>query len=141
MQDYRTLRVWQRAHALTLDVYRATMGLRRYGHASLVSQTQRAAVSIGANIAEGCGRAGNRELAKFLQIAMASAHELEYHLLLSADLGLLARRDHARLAESTATVKKMLTMLLRRVREGSRLAETTPPEADQPSQETGDRRQ
>lgn len=116
MQDYRRLRVWQTAHALALDVYGVTTRLRRRGFASLVSQLQRAAVSIGANIAEGCGRDGSRELAKFLQIALASAHEVEYHLLLGRDLGLLAPRDHVRLAAATTAVKKMLTVLIRRVR-------------------------
>ena len=117
MQDYRSLRVWQLSHSLTLDVYRVTRNSMGRGNYALVSQLQRAAVSVGANIAEGCGRAGRRELARFLEIAAASAHELQYHLLLARDLGLLAAPDWLGLDAKTTSVKRMLTVLVRRVRE------------------------
>lgn len=78
MQNFRDLKVWGKAHAATLLIYRATDGFpstERYG---LTSQMRRAAASIPANIAEGCGRASDADFARFLQIAFGSASELEY---------------------------------------------------------------
>jgi four helix bundle protein len=92
--------VWRQAH----EVYRVTIAFpaaERYG---LVSQMRRAGVSIPANIAEGCGRAGDAELARFLQIAMGSASELEYHLLLTRDLEYLSGSDHERLTGQVVEV-------------------------------------
>ena len=99
MKDFRDLKVWEKAHALTLSCYQVTKPFPREEIFGLVSQIRRASASIPANIAEGCGRRGNAELHRFLQIAMGSASELEYHLLLSRDLGHLpggeAPRDAA----------------------------------------------
>jgi len=78
----------------------------------LISQIRRASASIGANIAEGCGRYGNPELARFLQIAMGSASELEYHFLLARDLGMLAEVEYKDLNAETTRVKKMLAALI-----------------------------
>lgn len=86
MRDFRELKVWDKAHALTLDVCRVTKLLPREELYGLTSQIRRAAVSIGANIAEGSGKNSRPDLARFLQIALGSASELEYHLLLSHDL-------------------------------------------------------
>ena len=77
---------------------------------------RRASVSIGANIAEGCGRDGGPDFARFLQIAMGSASELEYHLLLARDLSWLSEEAHDRLAGETLEVKRMLTSLIQKVR-------------------------
>jgi four helix bundle protein len=79
MKDFRTLTVWQKAHQLTLAVYKATRGFPKEEMYGLTSQVRRASSSIPANIAEGCGRDGDAELARFFQIAMGSASELEYH--------------------------------------------------------------
>ena len=97
MKDFRDLKVWAKAHALTLACYEATKPFPREEIFGLVSQIRRAASSIPANIAEGCGRRGNAELHRFLQMAMGSANELEYHLLLSKDLEYLKTPDHERM--------------------------------------------
>ena len=81
----------------------------------LVSQIRRAASSVPANIAEGCGRRGNSELHRFLQIAMGSASELEYHLLLSKDLGYLKAEYRDRIQQQVEEVKRMLASLIRKV--------------------------
>lgn len=81
MKDFRDLKVWEKAHRLTLDIYKATSAFPRDEHYGPTSQIKRSCTSIPANIAEGCGRRSNAELAHFLQIAMGSASELEYHLL------------------------------------------------------------
>ena len=81
----------------------------------LTSQIRRSCTSIPANIAEGCGRNGEAELSRFLQIAMGSASELEYHLLLACDLDLLSGRDYKRLATEVVEVKRMLTSLIQKL--------------------------
>jgi len=79
LKDFRKLKVWEKSHDLTLAVYKATAAFPRKELYGLTSQIRRACASIPANIAEGCGRGGDPELARFLQIAMGSASELEYH--------------------------------------------------------------
>jgi len=84
-------------------------GFRRKNFTGLPSQVRRAAASIPANIAEGCGRTGAAELGRFIQIAMGSASEVEFHLLLARDLGLLDAADSERLSGQVIEVKRMLT--------------------------------
>ena len=108
MRDFRELLVWQKAHALTLDVYRATKSFPREELYGLTRQIRRAAVSIGANIAEGAGKNSRAEFGRFLQIASGSASELEYHLLLSCDLEYLASEKCLSLSKQVVETKKML---------------------------------
>ena len=89
MEDFRDLKVWTKAHDLTLNVYRSTRAFPKEEMYGLTSQIRRASASIGANIAEGCGRRSDPEMKRFVQIARGSASELEYHLLLAKDLQLL----------------------------------------------------
>lgn len=116
MQSFRDLRVWQKGHKLTLAVYRATREFPKSERYGLTSQMRRASASIGANIAEGCGRDAGPDFARFLQIAMGSASELEYHLLLAHDLNLLADELYDGLAADTTEVKRMLASLIQKVR-------------------------
>ena len=87
MKDFHDLKIWQRSHKLTLALYKATNPFPKSEMYGLTSQIRRCSASIPANIAEGCGRNGDLELARFFQIALGSASELEYHLLLASDLG------------------------------------------------------
>ncbi|MBI5772223.1 MAG: four helix bundle protein [Verrucomicrobia bacterium] len=116
MKNFRDLTVWQRGHKLTLAVYSATKPFPKDEWFGLVSQLRRAAASVPANIAEGCGRDGDAELKRFLQIAMGSATELEYHLQLSFELGYLREHDHAALSSETVEIKKMLTSFIRKLK-------------------------
>ena len=111
MKDFRDLQVWHRAHQLTLAVYRLTATFPRDELYGLTTQLRRSSSSIAANLAEGCGRNGDAELARFCAIAMGSASELEYHLLLARDLDLLKGADYTTLADQTTEVKRMLTGL------------------------------
>ncbi len=116
MQNFRDLKVWAKAHQVTLKVYAATRGFpisERYG---LTAQSRRSAASVGANIAEGCGRGGGPEFARFLRIAFGSACELEYHLILAADLELIGPQGHEELGNAVTEVKRMLAGLLRKLR-------------------------
>ena len=116
MKDFRTLKVWQKAHSLVLEIYQGTRGFpaeERYG---LTSQLRRAATSIATNIAEGCGRLGDKELARFLGIAAGSASEVEYLLLLTYDLSYLAPAEHAQLNGSVVEIKKMLAAFIAKLK-------------------------
>ncbi|MGA9994068.1 MAG: four helix bundle protein, partial [Pyrinomonadaceae bacterium] len=93
MRDFREFKVWVKSHDLTLEVYKVTAAFPKEELYGLTSQIRRASASIPANIAEGCGRSGNPELCRFLQISMGSASELEYHLLLAHDLKFLKTSD------------------------------------------------
>jgi len=119
MKDFRDLKVWEKAHRLTLDIYKATSTFPRDEQYGLASQIKRSCTSIPANIAEGCGRRSNAELAHFLQIAMGSASELEYHLLLAHDLGFLQDTEHEYLDNVTTEVKRMLSSFIKKLRTDS----------------------
>jgi len=120
MQDFRNLKVWEKAHSLTLDVYRASKAFPREEMYGMTSQMRRASASIGANLAEGSCRQGDADFARFLQIAAGSVSELQYHLLLARDLQLLKAVDYERLSEKAVEVKRMLSALLRKLRAESR---------------------
>jgi four helix bundle protein len=116
LQDFRKLQVWHKGHALVLDAYRATGSFPVQEQYGLTSQIRRAAGSIPANIAEGCGRDGDAELARFCLIAMGSASELDYHLLLARDLGFLDKAAHLQLAGQVSEVMRMLAPLINSLR-------------------------
>src|SRR5687767_2081537 len=111
-ERFQKLAVWENSHKLTLAVYRHTINFPQAELYGLTSQTRRAASSIPANIAEGCGRDGHAELARFLRIAMGSASELEYHLLLAHDLGFLKPPVYQELERAVIEVKCMLTAFI-----------------------------
>ncbi|MGA8539098.1 MAG: four helix bundle protein [Terriglobales bacterium] len=116
MEDFKELRVWSKAHELTMLVYRLTRAFPRDEIYGLTSQIRRSAASIGANIAEGCGRHSDGEMARFLQIARGSASETEYHLLLAKDLGFLQEGDFQAAEQAVVAVQRMLTALVQKVR-------------------------
>jgi four helix bundle protein len=115
MKDFRDLKVWEKAHELALDCYSITANFPKHEIFGMVSQIRRSGSSIGANIAEGCGRGGNGEFQRFLQMAMGSASELEYHCLLSKDLHFMDEETYSRIQEKVVEVKKMLSSLIRKI--------------------------
>jgi four helix bundle protein len=119
VQNFRNLKVWDKAHVLTLDVYRSSNAFPRGELYGLTSQMQRSSASIGANIAERCCRKGDSELGRFLHIAMGSASELEYHLLLAHDLEMLKSLDYQRLSKEVEGVKRMLSSLIDKLKADS----------------------
>ncbi len=116
MQDFRNLKVWEKSHLLALEVYKQTKNYPKEELYGIVSQIRRAATSIPTNIAEGCGRFSYKETAQFMQIAFASANELEYLLLLSKDLGLLPETDYNIYVTNLEEVKKMLSALIKKIK-------------------------
>ena len=120
MQDFRNLKVWQKSHPLAVELYKVTEnfpGSEIYG---LTAQIRRTCTSIPANIAEGCGRSGDAEFGRFLTIAMGSACELEYHLLLSRDLKFLKNSDYQKLDKGTVEIKQMLATLIKKLKADGR---------------------
>lgn len=116
MKDFRTLKVWEKAHALTLAIYKATAGFPKQETYALTSQVQRAAVSIPANIAEGCGKDSDAELKRYFLIAMGSASELEYLLLLAHDLGYLPAKAFQSMTNDLIEIRKMLNAFIQKLK-------------------------
>lgn len=116
MQDFRNLKVWAKAHQLTLTVYKATRQFPKEELYGITSQIRRACVSICSNIAEGCGRKGDREFSRFLHIAMGSACETEYLLMLAQDLGLMSTSEYGVFSTEITQVKKMITVFLQKLK-------------------------
>ena len=117
MQDFRQLKVWERSHALVLELYRATQDfpvVERYG---LTSQLRRAALSVPTNIAEGARRANPREYANFLNIAQGSLSETEYLLLVSRDLGYIPAPIAGRYLSESSELLQMLLALRKKVQQ------------------------
>lgn len=117
MQDFRKLRVWNEALGLALSVDDSTKQMRRGTYAVFRNQAFRAALSIPANIAEGCRKKSEKEFARFLNIAAGSSSELESHLIFGRKAGILLERDFISLSEQIIRVRKMLFALIRRLSE------------------------
>ena len=112
MENFKDLRVWAKAHELTLTVYQRTRAFPKEEMYGLTSQLRRASASVGANIAEGCGRRSDAEMRRFVQIARGSANEVEYHLLLAKDLNLLTAEEHKDLEVKILEIQRMLAALV-----------------------------
>ena len=115
MQDFHKLKVWEKAHALAIDVHRVVGTFPRMEGVALIGQLRRAALSIPANIAEGAGKPGNAEFRRFLHMALGSAVETDYHLLAARDLGLLEHHTYDDLSARTLEVRRMLGALIKKV--------------------------
>jgi four helix bundle protein len=115
MHPFEKLLVWKRAHALSVRLYSVTAAWRDFG---LRDQVRRAAASIAANIAEGAGRqSSQRELARFVSIALASAAELRSLMLLSRDVGLARGDESEPIDRECEELRRMLTAFRKRVLE------------------------
>lgn len=117
MIDFKTLRVWEAFHKITLRIYSITKQFSHEEVYGLTAQIRRASASVPTNIAEGCGRYSDAELLRFLVIAMGSACELEYQLLLSKDLSYINTNDYENMMEELITAKKMLNAFIQKVGE------------------------
>ena len=116
MRNFRRLQVWERSHELTLRIYELTSLFPREEVYGLTSQTRRACASIPTNIAEGCGKDTPADFARFLQIAVGSASETEYLILLARDLKYLNDNQYLELMDEIVSIRKMLAALLKNIR-------------------------
>ncbi len=116
MQDFRKLKVWEKAHALTLAIYDATRRFPANEKFGMTSQLRRSCASIPANLAEGSARGGDRDFARFVNVAGSSTSETEYHLLLARDLNYLDEHSYNQLNVQLSEVRRMLTAFERTLR-------------------------
>ena len=116
MKDFRQLKVWGKSHQLALAIYKETRNFPKEELYGLTSQIRRASMSIPTNIAEGCGMNTDKEFARFLQIAMGSASETEYQLILAHDLEFLPNDSYEKLHNEIEEIKRMLASLLKTIR-------------------------
>jgi len=116
VKDFRQLKAWEKSHKLALAIYKATKEFPKEELYGLISQIRRSRMSIPTNIAEGCGRNTDADFARFLQMAMGSASETEYQLILARDLEFLPKGEHEKLHNDVEEVKRMLASLLKTIR-------------------------
>ena len=116
MRDFRSLKVWEKSHGLTLKIYRVTDTFPKHEIYGITSQIRRAAVSIPANIAEGSGKDSDAELKRYILIAMGSSSELEYLLLLAHDLNYFSTSDYQELQDSLIEIRKMLNAFIQKLK-------------------------
>ena len=119
MKDFRQLKVWEKSHHLALAIYKETKKFPKEEVYGLTSQIRRASISIPTNIAEGCGLNTDKGFARFLQIAMGSASETEYQLILAHDLEFLSQETYEKLHNDVTEIKRMLASLLKTLRADS----------------------
>jgi four helix bundle protein len=118
MADYRKLKVWQKAHALSLQTHRAATRIRGPHYTSLRSQIIRSASSIPANIVEGREQKTDPAFARYLRFSISSASELEYHLLEAREMHVVSDGEHLSLSSQVVEVRMMLHGLIRRLERG-----------------------
>ena len=113
MSDFKKLQVWRKAHALALNVHRASLNIRGAQFVSLRSQLTRAAFSIPTNVVEGNGQESPQQFARFVRFSLNSSSELEYHLMAARDVEVMTATNFKSLTDQTIEVRKMLYGLLR----------------------------
>lgn len=116
MQDFQKLDVWKKAHSLTLQIYTMTNEFPEQEKFGLTSQIQRAVISVESNIAEGCGRDSNADLARFLHIASGSISEVKCQLILAKDLLFIERAYGKPIFKLACEVQKMLHGLIAKLK-------------------------
>ena len=112
MQDYRNLRVWQKAHELTLETYAFSATLTAPAAWPLRDQLLRAVISVPSNIAEGAGRGSDADFHRSLHHSLGSLNEVEYDFILARDLGFMECSEHSRLCTQLEEVRRMLSGLM-----------------------------
>ena len=120
MQNYRTLKVWEKAHSITLNIYKITYNFPKIETYALADQMRRSASSIPTNIAEGCGRNSHSELAYFLNISLGSSNEIDYQILLEKDLGYISQEQYELLENQIGEIKAMLIGFVSKLRKNEK---------------------
>ncbi len=123
MGEFRKLRVWNKAHALSIDVDQIAKKIRGGVYAPLRSQMVRAAMSIPANLAEGCVQKTPKDFARFVGYSIGSAAELENHLMIARDVKGISDADYHRATTELTGVRMMLHGLSKRLKERSSLSD------------------
>lgn len=119
MQRFTELKVWQKSHALVLEIYKLTSNFPQDERFGLISQLRRAAASVPTNIAEGSKRSHNRDYARFLNVAEGSLAEIEYLIMLSRDLAFVPGHHAQLLLTEVDEIARMLHRLRTKVEENA----------------------
>ena len=119
IHDYQKLNVWKQAHEWVQEVYRNSRDFPKEEKFGLTDQLRRAAVAVPTNLAEGCGRKSERDVSHFIQIAIGSANESEYLILLAKDLGYLRQEKASELTDSIVSIRKQLIAFQKRIESGN----------------------
>lgn len=108
MRDFKKLEIWTLAHELTLDIYKASTTFPKEELFGLTSQIRRSVASVPTNIAEGCGRNSKADTAHFIQIAIGSLCETEYHIILAHDLKYMSEPNYTKIIDKLNTLRRMM---------------------------------
>ena len=108
MQDFTKLKVWQKAHNFTVNLYRITSSFPKEERFGLTNQIRRASISIESNLSEGCGRNGDKEFSRFIDIAQGSAYEVRCQLFIARDLEFLSVDSFKLLLDKIDEVSRMM---------------------------------
>lgn len=109
MQDFKNLKVWQKAHELALYTYRVTTDFPKEELFGLRNTLRKTSVDIPALIAEGCAKENNSEFSRSIAHAIALANRIEYYTLVARDLELIGKEVHSEFTEHIVEVRKMLS--------------------------------
>jgi four helix bundle protein len=116
MRNFKNYDIWKLSHKLTLDIYKITQNFPKTELYNLISQIRRASTSIPTNISEGCGRDSDKEFNRFLTIAIGSATEVEYLILLSRDLKYIEEKEYMGLDEEINIIKRKIYTLKQKLK-------------------------
>jgi four helix bundle protein len=116
MQNFREIKVWEKSHKLTLEIYKTTEAFPKSEQYGLINQIRRASASIPANIAEGSVQETDKQYARYLRVALGSSTELDYHLLLAHDLEYLHPDEYKMPHSELDQIKKMLTAFIHKLK-------------------------
>ena len=116
MRNYKKLQIWQRSHKVTLSIYKLSADFPKSEIYGLTSQIRRAAYSVPMNIAEGCGRNSDAELARFLEFSSGSAFELSYQLILAKDLAYISDDNFQALTSEVTEIMKMINSFIQKLK-------------------------
>lgn len=115
ISGYEDLQVWQKSHALAVEIFKITEAFLRSRRFELASQLHRASLSVPTNIAEGYGSKHRKEFLQFLNISTRLLHEVRYLLFFSSEVGLLDRAGFERLRQESVITEKMLGSLIKAI--------------------------
>ena len=116
MRDFKKYDIWKLSHQFTLEIYALTEKFPQKEIYGIISQIRRASTSIPTNISEGCGRDSDAEFNRFLTIALGSASEVEYLLILSKDLNFISKITFEKLDKDINTIKRKIYTLKQKLK-------------------------
>lgn len=116
MKNFKDLSVWKKARQNVLSIYKVSKGFPKEERYCLTGQLRRAAISVPANLAEGCGKSSDKDFGRYVQNSFGSSQEIEYLIFLAFELGYISLAEFKTLDQNINEVKAMLLGLLKTLR-------------------------